>query len=235
MGDNYQRGVRGYIDTLTKHSYFIEMDKKEQEEMLQRMDSLFLSFRIPRMVSRTLYEDQDPLHIAAWANKRGFYSLPTIELGEFIREWIGGRSAHEIGAGHSAMARYLGIYHSDPRYQDKKGWANSAAQAANLPTAYVPAYVANKNADQVLCSYKPKVILAQWVTPKGTTSHTNFYGPDYPALMEQVETLIFVGNQSVHPYIREALGTPAIEMKGTHIVSRAMKPEENVVWVWGKV
>lgn len=224
-----------YMNDLKENSLFISMTSEEEQAILTRMDGLFLSNKVPKVVPYAAYERHPVLDRQIWANRRGFYSLPTLELASFIKEQIAGRSAHEIGAGHSAMAKHLGIYHSDPRFQEKKGLTRNLIDITGAIPAYTPPYVSHRCCKQVLKDCKPQVLLAQWVTPLGPSgTSSNYYGPDYKEVLEVVETLIFVGNLSIHPYVREVLGEPDIEIREPWIVSRSMRQEENILWVWNR-
>jgi hypothetical protein len=62
-----------------------------------------------KLLPSEFYRQFTKSEIIIWANKRGIYTFPTIELVEWLKQTIGDRSAIELGAGHNRLGHYLGI------------------------------------------------------------------------------------------------------------------------------
>lgn len=67
----------------------------------------------PRVLPASFYENTTPEERGLVCHRHGLYCLPTVELADFVRETIGGRTAIEIGAGNGALAEKIGIHATD--------------------------------------------------------------------------------------------------------------------------
>jgi hypothetical protein len=176
-------------------------------------------------------------HLQAWCHTRARYNLPTQELVEFVKGLIRGRSAIEIGSGMGDFGGHLGVPMTDS-YQQTTPESQLYMALCGQPPIHPPPEVEQLNARQAIEKYKPKVVVAAWVTqlyqdgdtPKKIGS--SIHGVDEGWLLDNVETYIFVGNERVHKDKR-ILSRPHREMRPSFVVSRAFDQTQNVIWIWG--
>lgn len=172
-----------------------------------------------------------------WASQYGVFSIPTVELAEWIsdRYLNQGRSIHEIGCGNGALAAFLKIHHSDYKQNQM---AQEIAQSLGGKHAVIPKRVATKEGNAAIEQYKPDIALAQWVTPGGGSIKTledtrNGYGPIYADILENCKELVFIGNDSVHNLgLEAALPIADEEYRFDWLLSRSQHQEENFIRIW---
>lgn len=188
-----------------------------------------------RPVPASVYASQEPVTIAALCVKHGIYGLVTNELVEFIREFIKDRQAIEIGAGDGVLADALGIIATDNYQMEDPEIRAAYARMMQPITKYGPR-VRKLDAEAAVKKYQPDVIVASWVTHKYKREEHerggNMYAPDELWLLDNCETLIFVGNTSTHAKHR-LLKQPHLHFHEEWLYSRAVKGK-NFVGVWGK-
>jgi hypothetical protein len=178
--------------------------------------------------------DQEALLVWCYRNAR--YGLPTTELVAWIKARIGDRSAIEIGAGMGDLGAAIGIPTTDSAAQDTpelRYYYSTLGQRAIVP----PTHVERISGNAAIATYRPKVVVASWVTQRFLPGDTErgigaFYeGVDEITLLEHVDTYIFLGNKKVHGDKR-ILARPHEEHALPFLASRATAPELDVVWVW---
>lgn len=212
------------------------------ENMEDKLDEMYQVLNGPQgsiqCHSADVYTQWGPEMLKIWANKTGVFSIPTLELAEWIRSNHCLKSAHEIGCGNGALAAYLNIHKSDSRDSESREILQAVAIATNSKAPKIPTSITKKEGTQAVLQHKPKLVLSQWVTPGGMllvddNSGRNGYGPDYLKILDSCETLIFVGNDNVHKSSLAVSLRPADE---THrfdwLLSRAKHPEQNFIKVW---
>lgn len=165
--------------------------------------------------------------------RNGIYGLVTLELVEFIREHIAGRTAIEIGAGDGVLAQALGIPAIDNRMQE---WPHVRAHYDELqqaPVRYGPNIKCMEGLEAVL-HYRPQVVIGNWLThlyrPKRHDAGGNMYAPDERAILKRVETFILIGNTCAHRG-NSLLGKPHKHYAEPWMYSRAVRGT-NFVKVW---
>jgi hypothetical protein len=138
---------------------------------------------------------------AVFGNRHALYSFPTTELVAWLQDFIGPRSAMEIGAGNGVLAEALGIPAVDNRMQE---WPHIAAvyAASGQPTiGYGPA-VQQMDALVAVKKTRPSVVIACWVThkydPKRHQAGGNMYGVVEEQLLPHCQHYVLVGNEQVH-------------------------------------
>jgi hypothetical protein len=133
--------------------------------------------------------------------KRGLYGLPTTELCEWLKAFIGGRSALEIGAGNGSMAAHLGIRACD-NYMLEWPEVKRVFQATAQLTAPYGANVERLEALAAVQKYRPQVVIGSWIThrynPRDPWRGGNQYGPDLPAILKLCEHYVLIGNEETH-------------------------------------
>ena len=69
------------------------------------LDEIFLENNILKILPASEYAKVPYWHLRLFCHNKGFYSLPTLELIEWLREQIADEVAIEIGCGHGAIGR----------------------------------------------------------------------------------------------------------------------------------
>lgn len=189
-----------------------------------------------KVLPAAVYAGYDPNELSLWCVRRGYYCLPTIELVLLVKQLIGERSAVEIGSGHGALGRALGIPTTDSKMQDRPDISVHYERIGQATTTY-PESVEKLTALEAVEKYKPKVVVAAWVThrfnEKAPEREGNQYGVDEGKLLGKpfVKRYIFVGHERVHrkkPILERKHDT----YKGSFLHGRPTDREGNVVWVW---
>jgi hypothetical protein len=177
-------------------------------------------------------------HLQVWCHRRARYNLPTTELVEAVKGLIDSRSAIEIGAGMGDFGRALGIPMTDSHQQTLPEMQLYYA-VAGQPAIHPPSDVEKLDAVGAVTKYKPRVVVASWVTqlyqdgdaPRKIGS--SIYGVDEHWVLDHCETYIFVGNTGVHKDKR-ILTRPHQETRPYYLVSRGRDQAANVLWVWNR-
>lgn len=136
-----------------------------------------------------------------FGTRHGYYSFPTVELVDYLRQLIGDSKAIEIGAGNGVLAEALGITATDNRMQEwpkYRGLYNVLGQA---PVPYGPNIV-DCNASRAVRIYKPDIVIGCWVTHKYDRRRHwaggNEVGVDEEEVLAGCRTYVIVGNDTVH-------------------------------------
>ncbi len=171
--------------------------------------------------------------ISQFCAENGFYCIPTTELISFLKTEIDG-DAVEIGAGHGVIAKSLDIKACDNFMQLDP---LIKAHYENLRQEIVPydkKYVINKDANLYVNEFKPRTVIAAWVTHKfNPLEHWregNAFGVDEGEIVSKCK-YIFVGNKDVHKN-KPIFDIPHKEIKKEWLFSRSMSSDENRIWVW---
>ncbi|EJG5414311.1 hypothetical protein NAD41_000912 [Salmonella enterica] len=140
---------------------------------------------------------------AMFGRKHGIYSFPTHEGIDFIKGCIDGRELQtiEIAAGNGGWGKALGIRATDSFLQRR---ADVAAKYASMrqPTVAYGAHVEKLEAIKAVRKYRPKIVVASWVTQKFRADRFcmrgNEDGVDELRLFELVDEYILIGNTAQH-------------------------------------
>src|SRR5271170_675184 len=99
---------------------FVDFKQVELQVMANLCGCILTPEDPPRLklLSYKEYDKIDRIALKLFCHATGRYGLPTIELVEYLKELIGGRSAIEIGAGNGDLGRHLGIPMTDSRLQE---------------------------------------------------------------------------------------------------------------------
>ncbi len=128
--------------------------------------------------------------LAAWGRLRGYYCLPTTELVDWLRQRIAGRPAIEIGAGHGALGRALGIPATDSFQQKLDPETIAILRESKQPVVLYGSNVELLPAPQAIRKYRPTVVVAAWVThrwhPKRHHIGGNALGVDEAAILRSL-------------------------------------------------
>lgn len=199
------------------------------------LDQLFLDSktRLLTVPSAKLYSVIPADHLRLWCHHHGFYGLPTIELVNWLREQIAGRSAIEIGSGNGALGRALGIPITDSRLQERAD-IKAHYESIGQPTIKYPDDIQAFEALEAIRHFKPQVVIASWVTQvyREETHELggNQYGIDEDVLLQQVPLYIHIGNIKTHSGKR-ILKLPHETYSFPWLYGRGEKSQD-VIYVW---
>lgn len=178
-------------------------------------------------------------HLRVWCARTARYGIPTLELIEWLKEKIGDRSAIEVAAGNGDLGYHLGVPSTDSYIQQTAPIQLIYATTGQVPTAPTPD-VRKMDALSAINHYKPKVVIASWLTRKFLVgkdkegkAEASIYGPEEEKIIARCKTYIHVGNTGVHSQ-KTILKLPHTTYQFPWLVSRGSDPEGNVVWSWGK-
>lgn len=170
-----------------------------------------------------------------FCHQQARYGIPTIELVEYIKNIIGEREAIEIGAGAGDLGYHLNIKMTDSYQQDHPA-IRQMYEDMGQPTINYPSDVICIDALTAVQKYKPKVVVASWITPYAaiqTNFGSNPMGVKEDKILDLIETFIIIGNMDIHwdkpitKYIHEVFYKD-------WIVSRAKDPSKNCIMIWNK-
>lgn len=175
--------------------------------------------------------------ISVFCHKHAVYQVPTIELIDFLKEEIGDSPVIEIGAGNGCMGRALGIKMTDNFMQTwediKIIYAMTRQPVINYGTD-----IEEIDAINAVKKYKPKTVLANWVThllKEGMTAG-NMYGVEEELLFENgVDKYIHVGCDTMstgHPMKPILNKYPVKKLQFPWLVSRSMSRDKNTIYIF---
>jgi len=154
-----------------------------------------------KVVPAAFYKMQRPESAAVYCVRHGCYGLPTIELCEWLRDFIGERQAMEIGAGNGVMAAHLGIRAVDNFMQNDPRIRELYQLVQQPPVRYGNAVEKIEALDAVK-KYRPQVVISCYVTHRYNAAEHwrggNMFGPDTGEILKLVEHYIHIGNEKTH-------------------------------------
>lgn len=166
--------------------------------------------------------------------KNAVYGFITTELVSYLQDFIGDRSAIEIGAGHGMLAKAIGIRATDNRMQE---WADVRAyyQALRQPVVRYGDNVENLDAIDAIKKYRPQVVIASWVTHKYDPSRHEAGGNEYGVREEDViancDAYVFIGNERVHAN-KSIWALPHVKLTPPWLFSRAHNGSPEFIAIW---
>ena len=178
-------------------------------------------------------------HLMQWAVEKAVYHFPTEELISWLKDMIGSKKAIEIGSGHVALGRYLGVRCTDNYSQTKPEMQIYYRLCGQTPISPSREHVEELEALDAVEKYKPEVVFGAYITQKYKSGDeknkvgSNIYGPDEEALVQQVGTYIHIGNEVIHGDKR-ILSMPHQKFSFPWLFCRASQPNKNVIYVWNK-
>jgi len=212
------------------------LDRSREPEILAELDAACLKDGRLQAMPAAYYARWPQNDLSLWCCRRGFYCLPTLELIEFVQAQIGGDSAIEIGAGNGALGRALGVPLTDSFQQERPEVRELYVNQLGHATVPYGSDVEKLTALEAVEKYRPRVVVAAWVTHRFNRErpnlHGNMHGVDETKLLQKkcVRKYIFVGHERVHstkPILQRRHETHA-----PPLYSRATSGR-NVVWIWG--
>jgi hypothetical protein len=194
-----------------------------------------------KILPASFYEKQPAYDLRLFCHYFARYGLPTTELVEWLKRYIGDQRAIEIGAGCGDLGRALGIPMTDNFCQE---WPDVRAHyiACQQPIIQYGEDVERLDALEAAKKYKPDIIIGQWVThwidpnlpvPPGGGS---MYGIKEDLLLEECKSYVVIGNRNVHGHkpILTTRRCAEIQDRDRWIKSRAEDQSQNVIYVCRK-
>lgn len=162
--------------------------------------------------------------------REAIYGFPTVELVEYLKTLIGGRSAIEIGAGNGVLAHALGIRATDnrmqtwPKYQLIYG-------ATGQKTIKYGANVQTYDAVQAVLKFKPQVVIGCWVTHKWDDAQQdgNADGIVEEEILAGCEEYIVIGTDEIHAKIKPIRRFPHTIEYHDFLYSRRQKGRDVII------
>lgn len=190
-----------------------------------------------KIVSSSIYDKYSQDEISSFCVLNGFYSLPTIELKEFIIPIIKDKKCVEIGAGQGSLAKWMGIEACDNFMQD---WPWMVAYYKSMRQATVPYdhdYVQNCDANNFVKIRRAEVVLGQWITHRWNPDEPEREGSEFGVDEEEIlktSDYIFVGNMDTHKN-KPIFKYPHKIYRPLWLNSRGFNKKENVIIVWNRL
>lgn len=189
-----------------------------------------------RVVPASVFANTTTAERAVFGHRHALYGFLTTELIDYLTPLLSGRTALEIGAGHGGLARALGIRATDNCMQADPLIKAHYASMGQPVIQYGP-NVEKLSAEQALLKYKPRVVLASWVTHKYDDKRHeaggNMFGVHEESVIEACETYIVIGNAQVHAG-KSIWQLPHRKITPPWLYSRATNPSPNFIAIWGK-
>ncbi len=165
--------------------------------------------------------------------ENGIYVLPTTELVAWIKENIIG-TAIEIGAGHGAISRQLGIPITDSWMQDRPD-IKLYYQMCGQPVIKYHQDVEKLDAIEAIKKYKPDTVIGAFITHKYVESINsgNAFGVKEEFILQNAQRYINIGNLVTHRD-KPILEFPHDEHYFQWIITRSADQKNNRIFVWNK-
>lgn len=193
-----------------------------------------------RLFPAAFYKALPPDALSIWCLQQARYGIPTVELVEWLKNEIGDRKAIEVGAGNGDLGYHLGIVSTDSYAQASRPEMQlTYAATGQVPTAPKPDVLKLSAVDAVK-RLKPKVVVASWLTrkfikgkDKEGVAQAFAYGAEEEKIWENCHTYIHIGNVNSHGK-KTLLAKPHLELFFPWLVSRAVDPSRNVIYLWDR-
>lgn len=181
----------------------------------------------------SFWKDIDRNTVSYFMLQHGIYTMPTVELIEWLRANIIG-NAIEIGAGNGAIARSLNIPITDSKLQEEpaiKGYYLSVGQ----PIIEYHSDVEKLEAIEAIKKYKPDTVIGSFITHKWKehmgNGDGNMFGVDEHKILKSVKRYINIGNLVTHK-AKPILKQKHEELYFDWLVTRSVNQSENRIFIW---
>lgn len=165
------------------------------------------------------------------------YGLPTIELIDFLKEFINGRSAIEIGSGHGDLGYYLGIPMTDSKQQRDIPRIVEQYKLKGQPVIDYPEVVEKLEGLEAINKYKPQVVIGSWLTTyadKEMNYPSSPYGFKEPEILSVCESFVIIGNIISHGQ-KPICDIDHKVICEPWIKTRASTPDKNCIYIWNNI
>ena len=168
--------------------------------------------------------------------RHAVYGFLTEELIAFLQDIIGTKTAIEIGSGYGGLAKALNIPATDNRMQEDRE-IKAFYAALGQPVITYGRHVEKLNALEALNKYKPKVVIASWVThrynPDRSEAGGNQFGVTEEDIISACDAYVFIGNESVHAK-KSIWALPHEKITPPWLYSRAGNGSADFIAIWRK-
>lgn len=172
-------------------------------ESLENLDKIFMdgNFVKPLPYKEILSVKRD--NFLFWCMKRGVYQYPTIELLEWLKNYLKlpNPKVLEIGAGNGAFSRYLGTKASDSKVQETPE-IKLLYSLQRIGTTNPPDDVEKLDAVEAIRKYQPEIVFGTYITNKWKEGDKDGFdrGVDHEKFwkFDHVKKYIMIGNSRVH-------------------------------------
>lgn len=192
---------------------------------------------LKRLSSAALDVSATPEALRLWCHYHGRYGLPTTELVAWLRAYIAGRSAIEIGSGAGDLAWHLMLPATDNRCQEQPDVA-AFYRALGDPVIEYPAWVERLDALDAIAKYTPDIVVASWVAqwadpdmPPASTGAV--YGVKEDILLDTGVIYVLIGNLAVHGK-KTIMARPHRELDLPFLRSRSQHDTQNRLFIWNE-
>lgn len=186
-----------------------------------------------KIVNASYYQALSNDELSNFALKHALYTIPTIELINFLKEEIGDeQNVLEIGSGNGVLGKALSIKCTDNKLQDDP-LIKMRYMSISQPTIRYGHNVEKIGAEEAVKKYRPFIVIASWVTQQYCPFKKigNEYGPNLKEIVKNCQKFILIGNDNVHGWF-EIMDLPHRKIKVDGYISRATNPEKNYVYIW---
>lgn len=181
----------------------------------------------------------------AFCHQYARYGIPTMELIYWLYSHINQKiplsdcislsDCLEIGAGAGDLGYHLGVTMTDSKMQENP-LIKKHYEMMCQPVIQYPSDVIKMEATEAVNHYKPKVVIASWITPyapKEMSYGSSPFGIHEDKILDLVDTFILIGNVDTHG------NNPIMKIKHEEyyfdwLVSRAKNQDNNRIWIWSK-
>ena len=189
-----------------------------------------------KLLPAATYQASARQELRIWMYHRNRYCIPTVELVDWLKAKIDGRSAIEIGAGNDDLAYYLGIRAiSNQRTMSASSYI-TVLFPGQIPTRVITSSVHHMDVTQAIYELRPEVAIGAWIPDKFTDNYrgTLNYAPNDYQIIQNAD-YIHIGTEKIHGKCR-ILGFPHEAFKPQGLVSRTSEsPPDDVIHVWKKL
>lgn len=171
---------------------------------------------------------------AVFGVHHGVYGFLTEELLTWLREFIGERSALEVGSGHGRLATELDIRATDNRQQEAPH-IRAYYAALRQPVIQYGPHVEKLTAEEAVRKYRPQVVVASWVThrydPSRHEAGGNQDGVREEEIIQGCDAYVFIGNEKVHAQ-KSIWALPHEKFSPPWLYSRAHNGSPDFIAIW---
>lgn len=190
-----------------------------------------------KVVPASVYASTTKEERAMFGVRHACYGFLTVELIDFLKDYIGGRSAIEIGSGHGRLADALGIPATDS-HQQTTPEVRAYYDALRQPTVRYGANVEKLDAMQAIAKHRPSVVVASWVThrydPNRHEAGGNQDGVTEEDVISACDAYVLIGNERVHAG-KSIWSLPHEKHTPSWLYSRAVNGSADFIAIWPKM
>ena len=204
----------------------------QQRVDISSLNDILLENGRPKVIPSRTLSSIEHSHMLQFCVENGIYQIPTEELISWLKPWVAGKKAIEIGAGHGTIAKALDIPATDS-YMQTNPAVRAHYEMLGQKVIEPPSFVEKLEANEAVDKYKPEVVIGSWITQlyKEGDEQGSQFGVDEENMLSKIRVYILIGNISVHGDKR-IKKLPNKEFKFDWLYSRGRNPELNRIWIW---